>query len=115
VGPLGFVLNRQQWLGRYRGGDLVTHELTWDDVEVRDDGGCAVAVGRHTQRASFRGNPADGAFRATHIAVARTTAGCCPASTSARSAGRLRSRDPRTGPPGRRGWRGLPRVIRWAS
>ena len=71
VGPVGFVLDRDQWLARYRTGDLVTRSLVWDDVAVRDYGDTAVAIGVHTQQASYRGTPADGSFRATHIAVRR--------------------------------------------
>lgn len=69
VGPLGFVLTKQQWLDRYRNGDLVIRSLDWDEVAVRDYGAAAVAVGRHSQQASYRGNPVDGRFRGTHIAV----------------------------------------------
>jgi ketosteroid isomerase-like protein len=69
VGPLGFVLDKQQWLDRYRTGDLITSSLTWDEVAVRSYGDAAVAVGKHTQQASYRGQPSDGQFRATHIAV----------------------------------------------
>jgi ketosteroid isomerase-like protein len=69
VGPLGFVLDKRQWLARYQGGNLVTHELVWDDLAIRDYGAAAVVVGRHTQRAAFQGNAADGAFRGTHILV----------------------------------------------
>ncbi|HKF31054.1 MAG TPA: nuclear transport factor 2 family protein [Jatrophihabitantaceae bacterium] len=69
VGPLGFVLDKQQWLDRYRTGDLTTSSLTWDEITVRGYGDAAVAIGRHTQRASYRGQPSDGQFRATHIAV----------------------------------------------
>ena len=36
VGPLGFVLDKQQWLGRYRTGGLVTTSLIWDEITVRD-------------------------------------------------------------------------------
>jgi ketosteroid isomerase-like protein len=71
VGPAGFVLDRSQWLHRYEGGDLVTYSLDWDELTIRDFGDTAVVVGRHTQRAAYRGNPADGSFRATHIAVRR--------------------------------------------
>jgi ketosteroid isomerase-like protein len=71
VGPAGFVLDRGQWLERYRSGDLVTHELVWDQVDVREYGDTAIAIGVHTQRASYRGNPADGSFRGTHIVVRR--------------------------------------------
>ena len=71
VGPLGFVLDHNQWLDRYRSGDLVTGNLIWNDVHVRDYGDAAVAVGVHTQQASYRGRPADGRFRTTHLAIRR--------------------------------------------
>jgi Domain of unknown function (DUF4440) len=72
VGPVGFVLHKQQWLDRYRGGhELAIESLSWDELEVRDYGSTAVAVGVHTQRGTFQGRPVDGKFRATHIAVRR--------------------------------------------
>lgn len=69
IGPFGFILTKQQWLDRYREGDLVTSQLEWLDVTVRDYGDAAVAVGVHAQRAAYRGQGNDGRFRATHIAV----------------------------------------------
>ncbi|HEY3479293.1 MAG TPA: nuclear transport factor 2 family protein [Streptomyces sp.] len=69
VGPLGFVLDRDQWLARYSGGGLVTEKLDWAEVEVRDFGGTAIAIGVHDQVARHQGNPADGKFRATHVLV----------------------------------------------
>jgi hypothetical protein len=69
VGPVGFVLDRPQWLERYRTGDLVTNALDWQEVEVREFGDTAIAIGVHDQRASFKGTPADGKFRATHVLV----------------------------------------------
>ncbi len=69
VGPFGFVLDKAQWLDRYRSGDLVTSSLAWDDVTVRDFRDTAVAIGRQTQRASYRGQPADGQFRVTQVFV----------------------------------------------
>jgi ketosteroid isomerase-like protein len=72
VGPVGFVLNRQQWLDRYRTSrDLKLESLDWDEVEVREYGSTAVAVGVHSQRGEFQGHRVDGRFRATHIAVRR--------------------------------------------
>ena len=71
VGPAGFVLHKPEWLDRYRTGSLTTHPLVWDEVEIRDYGTAAVAVGRHTQKAEYRGHPADGRLRVTHIAVLR--------------------------------------------
>jgi hypothetical protein len=49
----------------------VTRALAWEDVEVRDYGDAAVAIGRQVQQATYQGNAADGQFRATHIAVRR--------------------------------------------
>lgn len=69
VGPVGFVLDKQQWLMRYSGGGLVTEKLDWEDVEVRDFGATAVAIGVHAQVARHQGNPANGRFRATHVMV----------------------------------------------
>jgi ketosteroid isomerase-like protein len=69
IGPLGFVLDKAQWLGRYQGGELVTSSLVWDDVVVREFGDLAIAIGRHTQRATYQGQPADGQFRGTHVFV----------------------------------------------
>lgn len=69
VGPLGFVLDKQQWLDRYRSGALVTTSLTWDQLAIRDYGRTAVIIGRHTQQAAYHGHRSDGQFRATHIAL----------------------------------------------
>jgi hypothetical protein len=69
VGPLGFVLDKNAWLGRYRSGALVTTSASWEEVAVRDYGSAAVAIGRQTQQAAYQGNPADGTFRVTQIAV----------------------------------------------
>ena len=69
VGPVGFVLGKEQWLARYRGGGLVTESLVWDEVQVHDHGAAAVAIGRQTQRATFQGGRADGEFRTTHVFV----------------------------------------------
>jgi ketosteroid isomerase-like protein len=74
VGPLGFVLNKQQWMARYQGGGLQTHALEWDIASVRVLGDTAITIGEQVQRADYRSQPADGRFRATHILV-RTEAG----------------------------------------
>jgi ketosteroid isomerase-like protein len=69
VGPFGFVLDKTQWLDRYSSGDLVTSSLDWEDVEVRQFGETAIAIGRQTQQATYRGRPADGQFRVTQVFV----------------------------------------------
>lgn len=69
VGPAGFVLDKQQWLERYRQGDLVTHSLSFEDTMTRVWGAAGVTIGRHIQQAEYRGQPVNGEFRATHIAI----------------------------------------------
>lgn len=69
VGPLGFILTKEQWIERYANGDFKNTALTWDEVTVRRYGDTAVAVGRQNQSATFQGNDASGTFRVTHIYV----------------------------------------------
>jgi ketosteroid isomerase-like protein len=71
VGPFGFVLDRDQWLDRYRSGDFRTIALTWHDVEVRDYGDAAIAIGTQTQEAAYKGTPNNGDFRISHVFVHR--------------------------------------------
>jgi ketosteroid isomerase-like protein len=69
VGPVGFVLDKDQWLDRYRGGGLHTTALAFEDAVTHVYGDTAIRVVRHVQQAQFQGRPVDGEFRATHIAV----------------------------------------------
>jgi ketosteroid isomerase-like protein len=69
VGPLGFVIDKAQWLDRYSSEDLVTSSLNWRDTRARVFADCAVVVGVHDQQASYRGRPNNGQFRATHVLV----------------------------------------------
>jgi ketosteroid isomerase-like protein len=66
IGPLGFMLTKDQWLGRYEGG-LSYDSFALDEVAVRFYGGAAVATCRQSQAGEFRGNDASGEFRATLI------------------------------------------------
>ena len=66
IGPLGFMLTKDQWLGRYEGG-LSYDSFAIDEVAVRFYGGAAVATCRQSQSGEFRGNDASGEFRATLI------------------------------------------------
>ena len=66
IGPLGFMLTKDQWLGRYDGG-LSYDSFAIDEVAVRFYGGAAVATCRQSQAGEFRGNDASGEFRATLI------------------------------------------------
>lgn len=56
VGPLGFVLSKQDWLMRF------SHGLTYDGfslegTQVRRDGDTAIVIGTQNQSGSMQGNP----------------------------------------------------------
>src|SRR6266487_4636921 len=57
VGPLGFVLTKQQWLDRYRASGLENTSFTFDEVEVRGYGETAIAIGKQTQTGSLQDHP----------------------------------------------------------
>ena len=69
VGPRGFVLDKEQWLDRYRSGDFSTAALAWRDVDVREYGDAAVAIGTYAQEAAYQGSPSNGEFRSTHVFI----------------------------------------------
>jgi hypothetical protein len=69
VGPAGFVLDKQQWLDRYRSGALVTTGLSLDDLDIRAYGPAAITIGVQTQQATYQDHPADGRFRVTVVAI----------------------------------------------
>jgi hypothetical protein len=65
------MLDKTQYLGSRRSGDLKHESLVWDDVHVRAYGDAAVAVGSQRQRTTFQGRDASGRFRVTQVAVRR--------------------------------------------
>jgi ketosteroid isomerase-like protein len=67
VGPLGFVLNKEQYLAGRRSGDLKQESFSWQDVRVRVYGDAAVAVGLQTQKSTYQGHDASGQFRVTQV------------------------------------------------
>jgi len=68
VGPLGFMLNKGQWLGRYAGG-LAYESFALDELEARFYGDAVVATCRQVQAGEFQGNDVGGEFRATLVFV----------------------------------------------
>jgi ketosteroid isomerase-like protein len=69
VGPLGFTLDRQQYLGSRLSGDLRHESFAWENVRIRLYGQAAVAVGTQTQRSTYQDRDASGRFRVTQVAV----------------------------------------------
>jgi ketosteroid isomerase-like protein len=68
VGPLGFVLTREQWLARFRNG-LANRAFAVEDPQVRGYGTAAVVVGVLAQQASWQGGDNSGRFRVTLVAA----------------------------------------------
>ncbi|HVX47075.1 MAG TPA: nuclear transport factor 2 family protein [Mycobacteriales bacterium] len=73
VGPLGFVLTKEQWLGQFRSGALVTHSLNQDEFLIREYGDAAIVICAQSQKAAYDKSPADGKFRLTQILVKKNS------------------------------------------
>jgi hypothetical protein len=69
VGPLGFVLDKEQYLAARRSGDLKQEAFDWQDVRSRVYGDAAVAVGTQVQKTTFQGRDVSGQFRVTQVLV----------------------------------------------
>lgn len=68
VGPVGFVLNRQVWLGRFAHG-LRNFAFAIEEPQVRDLGTSAIVVGVLAQQTSVRGEDNSDRFRVTLVAA----------------------------------------------
>jgi ketosteroid isomerase-like protein len=69
VGPLGFLLTKQEWLARHQAGDLKYDALTLDEVKVRVYNDAAILICRQVQEAAYRGNPIMAQLRTTLVFV----------------------------------------------
>jgi hypothetical protein len=69
VGPLGFVLDKRQWVQPRRVGDLRHTAFQWQDPSVRVLGDSALVVGTQVQETTYQGHDASGRFRVTQVAV----------------------------------------------
>lgn len=69
IGPLGFLLTKQEWLARHQSGDLKYESFSLDEVKVRVYNDAVILIGRQTQDAAYRGNSIPGQFRITLVFV----------------------------------------------
>lgn len=69
IGPMGFMLDKEQWLARYTSGGFEYKALKWDELQVRDYGSCAVVTGVQDQDGRYQGNPVIGRFRGSQVYV----------------------------------------------
>ncbi len=69
VGPLGFLLTKQQWLARHQSGEMKYTAHTLDEVRVRAYNEAAIVIGRLTQEATYQGHPMNVQMRTTLVFV----------------------------------------------
>jgi ketosteroid isomerase-like protein len=62
VGPKGFVLNKQQWAGRFQGG-FSYESIELEETQMKLYEKAVVVVAKQSQKASFNGQRSDGIFR----------------------------------------------------
>jgi ketosteroid isomerase-like protein len=68
VGPVGYVLSRDLWLGRFRKG-LANHAFAVEDPQVNTYDGAAVVVAVLAQQTSVKDRDNSGRFRLSLTAV----------------------------------------------
>lgn len=68
IGPVGFVLDKQQWSDRHR-GDLKNEEFEVKDAKVRLYGDTAVVVAVQAQKTKVMGHDSSGEFRVVLVAA----------------------------------------------
>ena len=67
VGPAGFTLDKEQWLGRYESGELKHEAFSWAPEAIREHGPTTIVVGVQEQSSSYQGHDASGRFRVTQV------------------------------------------------
>lgn len=63
IGPVGFVLTRDQWAARHRSGDVDNREFRVTEPTVRAYGDVAVVTATLTQETTARGHDTSAEFR----------------------------------------------------
>ena len=69
IGPLGFMLTRQEWLARHQSGNLKYDSFNLDEVKVRVYNDAAILTGRQVQSGTYQGNSIKAQFRTTLVFV----------------------------------------------
>lgn len=67
VGPLGFVLDRDQWLDRFRSDQLRYTRFELSETQARSYGTTTIVVGVQEQDGDYNDNSVAGRFRLTLI------------------------------------------------
>ena len=65
IGPRGFMLTKQEWLGRIKSGNLKYESLEWDETKVRLYGSAAIVTGRAKQKVKYQEQIMEAELRTT--------------------------------------------------
>lgn len=74
VGPLGFVLSKQDWLMRFSHG-LIYDGFSLEGTQVRRESDTAIVVGTQNQSGSMQGNPLPFSSVRSTLVLRRRTGG----------------------------------------
>jgi len=74
VGPLGFMLTKEDWLARHAACDLRYRTFELDDVRARVYGDAAVVIAHQSGEGSYRGGEVPRDLRATLLLVQQSAA-----------------------------------------
>jgi hypothetical protein len=69
VGPLGFVLDKSQWIAQYRASNLDYTRLAIEPVSARRYGDVTIVIATREQEATYQGTPTPARLRMTAIVV----------------------------------------------
>ncbi len=69
IGPLGFMLTKQEWLARHQSGDVTYESLDVSEVTVRVYDEAAIVTSRQVQNAAYRGNSVQAQLRTSLVFV----------------------------------------------
>jgi hypothetical protein len=69
VGPAGFTLDKQQWLGRFSERGLRYTSFAWTDLRVTDHDAVTIVVGVQEQEGDHQGRDIAGRFRGTLVVI----------------------------------------------
>jgi hypothetical protein len=69
IGPLGFMLSKNEWIERHKSGDLKYESLDLKETSMRVYNDAAILVGRQEQKAAYKGNIINAQFRISLVFV----------------------------------------------
>ena len=71
IGPRGFVLNKEEWLARYKSGALQPGTNQRDQVQLRIYGEAAIVTAHETATGSYEGHEFRNELRSARVFVKR--------------------------------------------